>query len=97
MRKNQMSIFDGREERGKRLPERLGELWERLRYKVSLRLVSLRREYDGWALADNRGISTVEVILIIVVLVGLVIVFRDQITKIVNSLFSKITTNVDKI
>lgn len=40
---------------------------------------------------DNRGMGTVEVILIIVVLVGLVIIFRDEIGKIVESLFSKIT------
>ncbi|MCM1103843.1 MAG: holin, BlyA family protein [bacterium] len=35
--------------------------------------------------------GTVEIILIIVVLVGLVIIFKDQITQIVNSLFGKIT------
>lgn len=40
---------------------------------------------------DDRGMGTVEVILIIVVLVGLVIIFKDQITQIVNSLFGKIT------
>lgn len=41
---------------------------------------------------DNRGMGTVEIILIIVVLVGLVIIFRGQITSIVNSLFGKITS-----
>ncbi len=41
---------------------------------------------------DNRGMGTVEVILIIVVLVGLVIIFRGQITAIVNSLFGQITS-----
>lgn len=41
---------------------------------------------------SNKGMGTVEVILIIVVLVGLVIIFRDQITVIVNSLFGKITS-----
>ena len=46
---------------------------------------------------DNRGMGTVEVILIIVVLVGLVIIFKDQITEIVSSLFSKVTTNVNKL
>ncbi len=40
---------------------------------------------------DDRGMGTVEVILIIVVLIGLVIIFKDQITRIVNSLFGKIT------
>jgi len=46
---------------------------------------------------EEDGMGTVEVILIIVVLVGLVIIFKDQITKIVNNLFNKITTQTGKI
>lgn len=46
---------------------------------------------------QNKGMGTVEVILIIVVLVGLVIIFRDQIEIIVNSLFSKITGKTGKL
>ena len=40
---------------------------------------------------DEGGMGTVEVILIIVVLVGLVIIFKDNITEITNTLFDKIT------
>ena len=60
-------------------------------------------------LRDEDGMGTVEVILIIVliihylweslqmvvVLVGLVVIFRNQITAIVNSLFKKITSRTD--
>lgn len=46
---------------------------------------------------EEEGMGTVEVILIIVVLVGLVIIFKDQITKIVNDLFSKISSQTGKI
>ena len=46
---------------------------------------------------EEDGMGTVEVILIIVVLVGLVIIFKDQITKIVNDLFSKISSQTGKI
>lgn len=46
---------------------------------------------------EEDGMGTVEVILIIVVLVGLVIIFKDQITKIVNDLFSKISSQTSKI
>lgn len=42
-------------------------------------------------LREEDGMGTVEVILIIVVLVGLVIIFKTQITDIVNTLFEKIT------
>lgn len=46
---------------------------------------------------EEEGMGTVEIILIIVVLVGLVIIFKEQITKIVNSIFSKITSQTNKI
>ena len=46
---------------------------------------------------EEDGMGTVEIILIIVVLVGLVILFKDQITKIVNNLFNKITNQTGKI
>lgn len=42
-------------------------------------------------LEEEDGMGTVEIILIIVVLVGLVIIFRNQVTGIVNDLFDKIT------
>ncbi len=48
-------------------------------------------------LVEEEGMGTVEVILIIVVLVGLVVIFKDQITKIVNNLFDRITSQTGKI
>ncbi|MBE5868974.1 MAG: holin, BlyA family protein [Lachnospiraceae bacterium] len=42
-------------------------------------------------LKEEDGMGTVEVILIIVVLVGLVVIFKDQIGDIVEGLFDKIT------
>ncbi len=47
-------------------------------------------------LAEEEGMGTVEIILIIVVLVGLVLIFKDQITAIVESIFSKITKQTNK-
>lgn len=57
------------------------------------------RELKGMRefLAEEEGMGTVEVILIIVVLVGLVIIFKNQITKIVNNLFDRITSQTGKI
>lgn len=40
------------------------------------------------------GIGVVEVILILVVLIGLVIIFKDQLTSIVNSLFKNIKSDI---
>lgn len=48
-------------------------------------------------LKEEEGMGTVEIILIIVVLVGLVIIFKEQISEVVESIFSKITSQVKKI
>ena len=48
-------------------------------------------------LTEEDGLGTVEVILIIVVLVGLVIIFKEKITEVVNSIFTKITNQTKKI
>lgn len=47
--------------------------------------------------ADESGMGTVEVILIIVVLIGLVIVFKKQINDLVNKIFKKITSDSNQI
>lgn len=46
---------------------------------------------------EEDGMGTVEIILIIVVLVGLVIIFKSQITGLVETIFSKITSQTKKI
>ncbi|MDE7430669.1 MAG: hypothetical protein K2N34_01940, partial [Lachnospiraceae bacterium] len=43
---------------------------------------------------DNSGMGVVEIILIILVLVGLVVIFRTKITSIVNNIFSKLTSQI---
>jgi Flp pilus assembly pilin Flp len=46
---------------------------------------------------DNTGASIVEVILILVILIGIVLVFKTQITSIVNDAFKSITNNSNSI
>lgn len=46
---------------------------------------------------DEEGIGVVEMILILVVLIGLVIIFKSQLNSLVSSIFSKITTNSNSI
>lgn len=41
-------------------------------------------------LKEDSGIGVVEVLLILVVLIGLVLIFKSQLTSIVNSIFQKI-------
>ena len=46
---------------------------------------------------EEKGIGVVEVILILVVLIGLVITFKSQLTDLVQSIFDKITSESGRI
>ena len=48
-------------------------------------------------LKEEDGMGTVEIILIIVVLVGIVIIFKSQITELVESIFDKITSQTKRV
>ena len=52
----------------------------------------LRLRIRNYMESRLRGIGVVEQILILVVLIGLVIIFRNQLTTIVNTIFTKIST-----
>lgn len=43
-------------------------------------------------LTEERRIGVVEVILILVVLIGLVLIFKSQLTSLVQNIFQKITS-----
>lgn len=46
---------------------------------------------------DNRGMGTVEMILIIVVLIGLVLIFKTQILQLTETIFQKISADSSAI
>ena len=46
---------------------------------------------------DERGITSVEIILILVVLIGLVLVFKQEMTEIVNDIFRTISRQSGKV
>lgn len=56
----------------------------------------MKRDWKRF-LQEEDGIGVVEVILILVVLIGLVIIFQDQIKGIVENIFDSITRNVNKV
>ena len=43
-------------------------------------------------LTEKKGVGVVEVILILVVLIGLVIIFKSQLTSLVQNIFQKIVS-----
>ena len=62
----------------------------------SERIVQIQKKLkDLWK--DESGMGTVEVILIIVVLIGLVLIFKKQITQVVNNIFDKIVKQSNSV
>lgn len=57
---------------------------------------TMRKNFKDF-MREEDGMGTVEVILIIVVLIGLVIIFKNQLTQIVNNIFSKISSQANSI
>lgn len=60
---------------------------ERIKYMRGRALARIKE-----CLWDESGIGVVEIILILVVLIGLVIIFKSQLTSLVQSVFEKITS-----
>ena len=58
--------------------------------------MNLRKEWKRF-LREEEGSGTVETILILVVLIGLVIIFKKQLVTLVNDIFSKITSDAKSI
>lgn len=48
-------------------------------------------------LKEEDGIGVVEIILILVVLIALVLIFKEQITSLVETIFSQITTDSNSV
>ncbi len=48
-------------------------------------------------LSEEDGIGVVEVILILVVLIALVLIFKQNITELVNSIFSQISSDSNQV
>ncbi len=48
-------------------------------------------------LKDEDGMGTVEIILIIVVLIGLVVIFKKQLNSLVKNIFSTITEQSNQV
>lgn len=56
----------------------------------------IRKKIKGfWQ--DERGVGVIEIVLILVILIGLVLVFKEQITAIVNNAFSAISGDAGQI
>ncbi len=48
-------------------------------------------------LADEEGVGVIELVLILVVLIGLVIIFKKQITTLLDNIFKQINTQSKEV
>ena len=46
---------------------------------------------------DESGITVIEIVLVLVVLIGLVIIFKKQLTSLIQGILSKITSQSNSI
>ncbi len=46
---------------------------------------------------DESGLGTIEIVLILVVLVGMVIIFKKQITTLLNNIFKQINNQAKEV
>jgi len=58
--------------------------------------VTLRRDIAAFA-KETDGVGVVEIILITVVLISLVLIFKKQLTSLVNSLLEKVTSQSNSV
>ncbi|MBO5342233.1 MAG: hypothetical protein IJ336_04250 [Lachnospiraceae bacterium] len=58
--------------------------------------MDLRKQISAF-MKDESGLSTVEIILILVVLIALVLIFKDEMIEIVEDIFKNINKRIDKI
>lgn len=58
-----------------------------LKRKIKQKIARIKELFD-----DEAGLSVVEMILILVVVIALVLIFKTQLISLVNSIFQKITS-----
>jgi hypothetical protein len=91
-----------REYKGKR---RITNFWSKLIERTKGVISSVKQTFQkgvelfngkiavvGQRLSCTKGISTIEIILIIVVFIALIIIFRDRLMTLMNSIFDTITS-----
>lgn len=58
--------------------------------------MTLVKDFKNFLL-DEDGVGVIEVVLILVVLIGLVIIFKSQITTLLNNIFKEINSQSQEV
>ena len=92
MENTEMKTITAEETKEKTLAD---ELLEAVEEKAEEEEMKVYGRLNFWR--DNRGVGVIEIVLILVILIGLVLVFKEQITDIVNDAFTAISGDAGKI
>ncbi len=80
------------------MTQAIGNRLYKVNRKINCSVIRFKYKlWDRYMSDNNSGMGVVEVILIILVLVGLVIIFKSKLTTIVNKIFNSITTKVNNV
>ncbi len=52
-------------------------------------------KFNTKLLYNNQGMGTIEIVLIIIVILGILVIFRDNIESLINTVFGKIHSQVN--
>ncbi len=69
-----------------------GDVMEKCRYICSKTLIGIKKLKD-----DQSGVGVIEIVLILVILIGLVTVFKTQINDLLTRIFESITNSSNSI
>lgn len=58
--------------------------------------MKMRQELQGF-LREEDGVGVIELVLILVVLIGLVIIFKEQINKLLENIFKEINSQAKEV
>ena len=74
-----------------------GQILEKFYRQQEVRRMRKLRRFAEDFLQEEDAVGVVEIILILVVLIGLVMIFKDQLTSLVENILSKITKQSNSI
>lgn len=58
--------------------------------------MNLKKEFQAF-MEEEDGVGVIEVVLILVVLIGLVLIFKEQIGKLLNNIFKQINSKSNEV
>lgn len=64
---------------------------KKLKNRIYFNLLKLHNKLSE----DNRGLGTIELVLIIIVILGILVIFRSNIESLINTVFGKIHSQVN--